>query len=385
MNSYWFGAGSPTTIGLLRIVTGFLAFVNQVMVGADWDAWFSPRGYSPLWLNQLYLGRSPVPRLNLIAGIDDPRITIPFYWLVTLAAFLTMIGLWSRISTVALAIGVVSLQHQVPSILHGGDTVLRILCLYMALAPTDLACSVDRLLGLVSGKIKPGPVEVSLWSQRLVSYNVALIYFTTVWLKYFGSHWKSGIATWFPARLNEFHRFPVPDFVNDLPFVYFTTYATLIIEFSLGTLVFYRPARKYVLLAGVGLHLFIEYSMNIPLFGWLMIGSYVAFYDGEEVDGWAKRVGARLGKWRTKVSLPAGTRLSPSGAAALQAVDPFDLVAYEPGEAPTFQNARAGVLRSVGAWIFAWVPGVWKGFLHRALATSEERANRKKKPELVAP
>ncbi|CAN5361615.1 hypothetical protein BH11ARM2_BH11ARM2_13320 [soil metagenome] len=356
------------------------------MVGTDWDAWFSPRGYSPLWINQLYLGRSPTIRLNLIQGIEDPRITIPFYIMVTIAALLTMVGLWSRVSSVVLAIGVISLQHQTATILHGGDTVLRLLCMYIALAPSGLSCSLDRVLGLMAGRIKPGPINVSLWSQRLISFNTALLYFTTVWLKYFGSHWKDGTATWYPARLNEFHRFPVPPWVNDLPFVKLTTYGTMATEFLLGTLVFYRPARRYVLLAGVCMHLFIEYSMNIPMFSWLMIGSYLAFYDGEEVDGWAKRVGARWAKWRTVVTLPRGDALRPEGVAALNAVDPLGLVTYEPGDAPTFRNTRAAAWRSFGAWPFAWMPGLWKGFLHRSLQTGEEpQPRRKKKPEMAAP
>ncbi|RYG49201.1 hypothetical protein EON79_02165 [bacterium] len=371
VDGYWFGSGSPTTIGLLRITTGFLALMNQLMVGADWDAWFSPNGYSPLWLNRLYLGNSPVPRLNLLQGIDDPRITMPFYWLVTLAALLTMVGLWSRVSSIALAVGVVTLHHQNATILHGGDTVLRVMAIYVALSPGHLACSLDRVLGLMSGKIKPGPVLVSLWSQRLVSFNVALLYFTTTWLKWFGTLWKDGTATWYPARLKEFERFWVPGFVNDLPFVKVTTYGTLLTEFLLGTLVFYRPARKYVLAMGVVMHSFIEYSMNIPMFSYLMIASYLSFFDGEEVQAWAKRTGARLAKWRTVVRYPQGARPTVAGTAALDAVDPLDLVAYEEGATDRFEKTAAGAARSFGAWPFVMVPGVWKGFLSRAFERSE--------------
>ncbi|RYG28023.1 hypothetical protein EON81_29210, partial [bacterium] len=230
----------------------------------------------------------------------------------------------------------------------------------------------------------PGPVRVSMWSLRLVSFNVALLYFTTTWLKWFGGMWKDGTATWYPARLNEFDRFWVPDFLNEMPFVKVTTYGTLLTEFLMGTLVFYRPARKYVLAMGVMMHTFIEYSMNIPMFSYLMFASYLSFFDGEEAEEWAKRWAARLAKWRTVVRLPAGTRLRPSGEAALSAVDPFDLVTYEEGSEPTFKNTRAGALRSLGAWPFAWIPGVWKGFLNRAL-DRPQTALSAKEVELVSP
>lgn len=385
VDDYWFGHGSPVTLGLYRILLGALAFVNFVMIGAYWEAWFSERGYVPAWLAQVYfypwvktgIGDLELPRINLLNGITDPRITIPFYVLVTLSALTTALGLWTRVSTIVLALGVVSIQHRNGIILHGGDTVLRVMVLYLALSPCGKACSLDRLIGIWKGRIAPTPVSVSLWTQRLITFNVALVYFTTVWLKYFGSHWKSGIATWFPARLPEFYRFPVPGFVNEFPFVYVTTYGTLLVEFSLATLVFFRPLRKYVLFAGVGMHLYIEYSMNIPLFSFLMISAYLCFYEGDEIVGWSKRVGARLQRYAAVVRYPLGSRLRPNAAAFLSSTDPLGLVTYEHGTETKWTAARAkdgkalspvfgSWSRSVGSWGFAWIPMIWKRLLEQA-------------------
>lgn len=390
-DNYWFGHGSPVTLGLYRILLGFLVFVNQVMIGAYWETWYSERGFVPAWLGQVYfypwvktgIGDTEIPRINLLNGVADPRITIPFYILVTLAAVTTMLGLWTRVSTIVLAIGVVSLQHRNGAILHGGDTVLRVMVLYLALAPCGKACSLDRLIGIWKGRIDPGPVTVSLWPQRLITFNVALVYFTTVWLKYFGSHWKGGIATWFPARLPEFYRFPVPGFMNELPFVYVTTYGTLLTEFAMATLVFFRPLRKYALAAGIGMHLYIEYAMNIPLFSFLMISAYLCFYEGDEIVAWSKRLGARLQRFAAVVQYPLGTRLRPNAAAFLNSVDPLDLVDYEHGTETKWTAARkrdGSALspvfgtwsRSVGSWAFAWIPMIWKRLLEKATEPAPE-------------
>jgi hypothetical protein len=392
IDQYWFGYGSPVSMAVFRILFGTLAFINLLMISVDFEAWFTERGYTPLQLAEAHAGRitsqyslfgyqfdlgfNP-PRLNLLSGVADERITAAVYILTMVFALLTALGLWSRLSSIALAVGIVSLHHRNMAILHGGDTVLRVGVLYVALAPSGLACSLDRLIGLWKGTAPPEPRRVSLWPQRLMSFNVALVYFTTFWHKLgFGSHWKDLTATWYPARLNEFDRFPVPAVFDDVPAIYVSTFFTLAVELSLGTLVFYRPARRYVLFAGLMMHAFIEYSMNIPLFAFLICSMYVSFYEGDEVTEWAKRMGHWLRRYKATVSLPAGVRFRPGPELALKGVNAFDLVEYVPGETESWHavNAkgqpvpapRASWTRSPGACLVGWMPGLWKRVLNAA-------------------
>ena len=289
------------------------------------------------------------------------------------AALLTMLGLWTRISSILLAIGVVSLQHRNSIILHGGDTVLRLGAVYMAIAPSGKACSLDRLIGLWKGRLKPGPVLISVWPQRVIAFNLALIYFTTWWAKMDGDRWRGGSASWFPSHLNEFERFWVPPFLHATWLVPILTYGTLATELSLGTLVFWRPARKWVLLAGLLMHGWIEYSMNIPLFALSMCSFYIAFYEGAEITAWAKRVGERLQRFRLSVRVPKRTRLEAGPALAIQATDAFSLVTYERAEVDTPEDSAgkspqpAIWARSPGAWVFGVVPGLWRRLVNKAL------------------
>ena len=333
LDDWLFGFGSTTTLGLFRILMGFLVGVNLVMIGTQWKTWFSERGYVPAWLGEAYFPtRLPfyskegvLPRLDLIGGITDPRITIPFYIIVTIAAFMTMMGLWTRVSAIVLAAGLVSLHHRNGIILHGGDTVMRMAVLYLAIAPCGAACSVDRLIRVWRGKEDSQPVEKCLWVQRVMCYEVAIVYFTTMWLKYWGSHWRDGTATWYTAHLPEFYRFPVPQFMREPPMTVLTTYGTLLVEFALGTIVFFRPARKWVLLSGVLLHAYIDWSMNIPLFAFLMVACYINFYDGEEVSGFVELLGKRLANWRWTLQVPAGYQLTERAKTLLHVADPMRL------------------------------------------------------------
>lgn len=384
LDRYWFDAGSPTTMGLFRICMGTLITINFVMLLLHWDNWYTETGYVPASAGAMMLhptfplwnGGPEISRVSLLSGLTDPRITLPFFLLTILAAVLTTVGLWTKVSKVVLFVGILSIHERNIGLLHGGDGVIRLSAFYLMLMPCERACSLDRLIGLWKGKISPEPVRVSMWGQRLVQYNVALLYFTTVWLKMDGDLWRQGIATWFPARLAEFYRFPVPSFLNQGPLMYVTTYGVLLTEFALATLVFFRPCRKYVLIAGLMMHGYIEYSMNIPLFSYLMAATYLTFYEGDEVTDWFKRVGVRFARYRASIRFPEGNVLRPTAEAFLSAVDPMGWLTYEPsGEAWSAVDA-AGQLapfekisrrRSLGAWVFAWVPGLWSRLLKDSL------------------
>lgn len=402
VDEYWFGHGSPTTIGLFRAIMSSLIFINLSMIAVDWRMWFSERGFVPEAISKIYLGNvglsgnlfsfpfdfhASVPRLNILSGVTNDWLSLSIYVGIMLATLLCALGMWTRVTSILMAIGVVSIHHRNGLILHGGDTVMRVAALYIAIAPSGAACSLDRLFALWKGKIGPGPVRVSLWSQRLLAYNTALIYLTTFWHKYgFGSHWRDMTATWYPARLHEFDRFPVPGFVNNPPFIYFTTFFTLAVELALGTLVFYRPLRKWVLLGGVMLHAYIDYSMNIPLFSYLMVSLYISFYEGVEIEAWARRLGERLSRYKAIIRLPERMRLKPGAELALEAADPLGLVDYQPGTSPAWEAEaggkpvkpfRASLSRSLGAWPLGAVPYLWKRLLTSSLESAGDSEARR--------
>lgn len=384
IDHWFFGHGSAVSIGMFRIFIGFLALLNFSMVLPFFDDWFTERGYVPLsmmrrWLpsidrhysffGNVYEVPFDVPRFTLLGNVVDARVTLALYLLAMLAALLTMVGFWSRLSTIVLAVCVVSLQHRNPIILHGGDSVLRISVLYLALAPSGAACSFDRLIGLWKGRLSVSPALVSLWPQRLVQVNMALIYFTTVWLKWGGHLWRNGTATWYPARLAEFYRFWYPSFLKDRPAVYVGTYGTLIVELGLATLIFAKPFRKWVLLAGLIMHGYIDYTMNIPLFSFLMTSMYITFYSGEEISEWAKRFGARLARLKVLVLLPKGTRLRESAANASSAADCLGLVTVSAGGDGTVHGLGKLVVR------YPWLmPFLLPGLRQKLIAQAIENA-----------
>lgn len=67
----------------------------------------------------------------------------------------------------------------------------------------------------------------------------------------------------------------------------------LVVESSFGVLIWFKGFRLIILALGVCLHLTIEYSMNIPLFEWIMVATYITFLDSDDLS----RVWLPIKRW----------------------------------------------------------------------------------------
>jgi uncharacterized membrane protein YphA (DoxX/SURF4 family) len=280
INECIFGFASPVALGVFRIVFGCVALLNWVMILPQFESWFSEKGYVPRAVAARWNG--PEWRWNPFMWIQSDALVYGWYLLMIAFAIMVVLGLLTRFSTVMLALLTVAFHTRNPIILHGGDSLHRNMVILLALAPCGAAVSLDRYFAVKAGRAPAQPPLISIWPQRMMQWQLAVLYITTVWGKSLGNLWVEGKATWFPPQLSEFNRFYTPAFFDSKPMIYFSTYATLIIELALGTLVFWKPARKYCVIAGIGLHLSIEYRFNIPLFAFIILSCYVVYYSGEE-------------------------------------------------------------------------------------------------------
>lgn len=127
------------------------------------------------------------------------------------------------------------------------------------------------------------------WAQRMIQIELSLLYFMTFCSKSQGPAWIDGTALYYVYHLDQFHRFPVPGFLESLFLVRLETWFTLAIEFSLGVLIWFKELRYYVLALGALLHLSLEYTMNVPMFQWTALAMYVTFVDGADLaSAWVR-------------------------------------------------------------------------------------------------
>jgi hypothetical protein len=193
-------------------------------------------------------------------------------------------GVWARAAAVVVFVAFVSLGNRNPFIGNSGDALLRVLSLYMLLAAFTPRAT---------------------WPLRLIQVQLSLIYVGTVWAKLRGVTWPDGTAVSYAFRLEDLARFAAPDVGSSLFVTHVLTWGTLVLEGSLGVLVWVRRLRPWVLLAGVCLHLGIEYRLRVGFFSWAMLTTYLAFVSGERAEdvlAWGSRLRSR--RWVGSASTP---------------------------------------------------------------------------------
>jgi hypothetical protein len=322
-NDFFFAPQRPTPVALYRIFFGLLIIADLILLYPDWLTWFSENGVMRMaTMHKL----EPGSRINVftILPSGDAWIYLVF-WVMLLCAICLTIGLFTRASSIAVFVGLVSLDQRNIYMLHGGDALLRTTAFFLMFAPSGAALSVDRLLRIYRGKETHEVEARAPWAQRLIQIQIALAYFATFYWKTLGPAWINGTALYYVMRLDEFRRFPAP-LIENMAMIKAMTWFTLVVEFSLGVLVWIRELRYPVLLVGAILHLSIEYTMNIPLFQWTMIASYANFIYPEDLtrawDWIRSRFAVRLGELVPVVYDGACARCARE-AEVLRAVDVF--------------------------------------------------------------
>lgn len=295
---FWCSKSQPTPICFFRILYGVLVLISSLLLAPNLMAFFGAKAIISVPTMQLYEGN---PRFSLLFFFPSSDwFVLLLYTLLLISAIFVTVGLFTRTSLILLFISLLSFHHRNLAILNSGDTLLRIMGFLLIFSPAGKFFSIDHFLAskLSAGQAVTREVETSIWPQRLLQIQVAAVYCHAFFSKIYTQDWLNGSAIYYASRLEEFQRFSVPYVLDHLWTCQLLTWSTLMIELSLFTLVWWKPIRNYVLIAGVALHLGIDWCMNIPLFEYVMIACYVNFLEPSDLD--------RLfhsGKWLMRTSV----------------------------------------------------------------------------------
>ena len=280
-----------TGIALFRILWGGCLLANWALLAPDLFTWLGEPGVLSRETARALTGPG---RLDVFQALPRGDGWVALVFAATVLASLGLaVGCFTRTSAACAFVGLVSIHHRDPLILHGGDTLLRAVTFLLVFAPAGKAWSVDRWRARRRGTAPPGPVLHAPWAQRLIQIQVAVLYASTVGWKLLGPTWRDGTAVYYMTRLVEFERFPLPPLFDHLWAIRAATWGSLLVEAALATLVWVPRLRYPVLAAGAGLHLGVEYAMNVPLFQWLMLACLTTFVPPAHVAAVARRVAAR--------------------------------------------------------------------------------------------
>jgi hypothetical protein len=281
-NEFFFKPQSPTPIALFRILYGILTIANLLFLYPDWLNWFGPNGW--LTIGTMH-AMEPGTRINLFTLIPQTDAWVKtIFWVLLLFSVSLTLGLFTRLSTIVVFLCLTSVHQRNIYILHAGDTLMRITGFFLMFAPAGAAFSIDRLIRIRRGKEGPVIQPRSPWAQRMIQLQVALVYLSGFGWKSLGSDWVSGTALYYVLHVDQLRRFPMPSWFYDMAVLKAGTWFTLAFESAFGILVWFKETRYVILVIGVIFHLSIEYMLNIQLFEWMMLATYVTFIDPNDLD-----------------------------------------------------------------------------------------------------
>src|SRR5215470_623355 len=291
-NEFFFAEQSPVPIALFRILYGILVIATLGLLHSDWLDWYGVDGWLSL---PTALKLEPGHRLNLFTILPQSNAWVEaLFWVALVSAVLLMLGLFTRINSILVFIVLTSLHQRNLYITHGGDTFLRLAGFFLIFAPAGAALSLDRMIrirrGIESLRIQPR----SPWAQRMIQLQLSFLYLVTFLWKIKGAPWLQGTALFYVYHLDEFKRFPLPECFFHPTVLKLAGWSALALEFSLGVLIWVKELRYLLLALGLVFHLWLEYSLNIPLFQWDVLSAYVLFIEGDDLSRLWPRIRRRV-------------------------------------------------------------------------------------------
>jgi hypothetical protein len=281
-NQFFFQEQSPLPIALFRIVYGLLVILTLSLLRPDWLNWHGVHGWVSL---STALNLEPGHRLNLFTIIPQNDAWIEaLFWFTLGSAVLLTLGLFTRINTILVFICLNSIQQRNLYILHGGDTFLRLAGFFLTFAPAGAALSLDRVIRIRYGQELHTIEPRSPWAQRMIQLQLSFLYVVAFLVKVKGTPWLQGTALFYVYHLDELRHFPIPAWFFHPTVIRLGSWSALALEFSLGVLIWVKEFRYVLLMLGLLFHLWLEYSLNIPLFQWDVLSAYVLFIDAKDLN-----------------------------------------------------------------------------------------------------
>ncbi len=279
------------SLALFRIAIGALLLVDLIARFGDFAAMYADDSMFP---------RSVISRYSNVwnwsfhfaSGADTYQIAL--FGLAGILAFALLIGFETRIAVVGSWLMLVSLQHRVPPVLNGADTLLRMLLFWAMFLPLGRLWSADHWRAKRRNEAEGGSMQVVSIATAAILLQMALMYLFSAIFKS-NADWKSGgviagvlthsfYASPFGAQLLQF-----PKMLTAL------TLSTLVLEW-VAPLLFFVPKftaslRMFLIVALVGMHLGIDLCLEVGLFSWVSMAGLLLFLPKEF---WQSKIVARL-------------------------------------------------------------------------------------------
>lgn len=193
-----------------------------------------------------------------------------------LGALYLVFGQLSLAADAAAWLITLNLHYAIYPALSGGDLLLNQFLFF--------ACFINPKQVPEAGywkELKHFVHNLACWAVML---QVCLVYFVSALAKLADEGWMSGQAIAAVSQIRHFSIFSFPAYTTKLNWLYtFLTYTVLIYQAGFSVLVWIKAFKMPLLICGILMHVYIALVMGLPLFGTVMIISYIFFWPLKEL------------------------------------------------------------------------------------------------------
>jgi len=296
-DEFFYGPCDPRLLALLRIGFASLVLVQALLMLPQLNMLWSVRGMLPL-ADLRDVADGLVPTLFSLLPSSDVVLWVG-YGLLLLHASLLLVGYRSRLQLACTLVWLISFQNRNPLVLNGQDAVLRLIGVFLLLAPVGAVWSIDRRRGASPAR------PAAYFPIRLLQAQIAIVMLSAGVWKLRGDDWLNGTALYYVTRLDGFWgNLPLPSAaVSSRLTLRALDYATLVLELSVPIAIWFSRTRTLALGAALGFHACLAYSMNLFLFAPIMMLGWCAFLEKSDFDWLAQRARAGVGTtWKGEVT-----------------------------------------------------------------------------------
>ena len=256
----------------------------RIVFGAvmAWEMW---RYLDAGWVERYYTGREIYFKywpFTFVEPLPDGWLVLVF-WLVAATGIFVCIGLFYRLSAIALFIGLlyIFLLDQTRYLNHW--YLITLIAFLMIFVPAHRSFSVDaRRNPSIRSDVAPA------WSLWLLHFQIGIPYFLGGVAKINGD-WLRGepLRSWLESRTD----FPIiGSLFTEEPVVLVLNYGSLLFDLSVVFLLLHPRTRVYAFLAAIVFHFANDRLFSIGIFPWLLIAATAIFFD----PAWPRRLIADL-------------------------------------------------------------------------------------------
>jgi hypothetical protein len=287
-NRFFFEPMSPATMGVFRIVFGIVIFLAILGRYPFRELFYGEKAIVSYETMSHYFAGPPWFYFRWLPE-SDPGLN--WYFIGLMAATVSLIlGFCTRLSSILVFLGLMSLSNRNFFIDNAGDDLMRINCFFLMFCPAGAAYSLDRWIKRRRGRATALLELQSPWGFRLIQMQVAYLYVNTFVLKLPGEGWQDGTAMYYALNYLELRRFSFKYMFYYLWQIKVATYGVMVGEFFMGFLIWWRKLRYFILAVGFALHFGINLTMQFPIFQYVMMTSLITFIYPEHIERAINRI-----------------------------------------------------------------------------------------------